>query len=324
MGVAGKKKIPLKSIYINCKLRRTADTEYRLVAELCRRLGRAVPSTGLPTEEVYKKFHTALEDQKAGLILVLDEVDQLIKKAGDNILYTLIRINEEVKNVHLSLVGISNDLSFIDNIDPRARSSLSEEELVFPPYNAFQLQNILKQRCKLAFRVGVLRPGVIEKCAAFAAREHGDARRALELMRVAGEIAERASEKKVDIKHLDEAEDKIDQDRFTNLVSTQPKQHQVTLYAILIIDSKKGKKIFTGEVYSCYKELCENQGMRPLTQRRISDIIAEFDMLGLINAKVISKGRYGRTKEISMAVPPTLAGKIRKELEEHIGLTGRG
>lgn len=318
--VAQKAKVPLKTIYINCKLKRSADTEYRLIAELCRSFGKAIPPTGLPTQEVYDKFHKALKHHKTTTIIILDEIDQLVKKTGDNILYSLIRINEEIKEGQLSVIGISNDLTFIDNIDPRVRSSLSEEEIIFSPYNAFQLQNILKQRCKGAFKEDSLAPGVIEKCAAYAAREHGDARRALELIRVAGELAERENNQKVTINHLDKAEEKIDRDRFTDTVATQPKQHQLTLYAVLSLNPGKNSHLFTGEVYTLYKELCAKQGLRPLTQRRVSDIIAEFDMLGFIHARVISKGRYGRTREISIAIPTPLRVKIKDQLRDQLSL----
>src|SRR3989344_1753590 len=116
-----------------------------------------------------------------------------LKKVGDGVLYNLTRINSGLKNCELSIIGISNDLLFTDNLDPRIKSSLSEEELVFPPYNAIQLQDILRERSKIAFRPNVVEEGVIQKCAAYAAREHGDARRALELLRVAGELAERSN-----------------------------------------------------------------------------------------------------------------------------------
>ena len=126
----------------------------------------------------------------------MDEIDQAIKKISDNFLYTLTRLNTDLKNAQISLVGISNSLTFMDNLDPRVRSSLGEEELIFPPYNALQIQDILKERSDKSFSDGVLDEGVIAKCAAFAAREHGDARRALDLLRVAGELAERGGEKK--------------------------------------------------------------------------------------------------------------------------------
>ncbi len=318
--LASQTNIPIKIVYINCKLKKVADTEYRLVAQISRKLGKEIPATGLPTEEVYNIFYKAIDHQKQVVILLLDEIDQLVKKSGDEILYNLTRINSELINAQLGIVGISNDILFADNLDPRVKSSLSEEELVFPPYNALQIQDILKQRAKNAFNENTLEQGVIEKCAAYAAREHGDARRALELLRVAGEIAEREDSTKVSIKHIDKAEDKIERDKIYDVIITQPKQSQLTLYSILNIHEQKQTFIFTGEVYELYKKLCDKVKLRPLTQRRISDIVAELDMLGIINVSVISKGRYGRTREISLAIPETILPKIKSILTKSLDI----
>ena len=171
-----------------------ANTEYRLIAELARFFGEEVASTGLPTDEVYKIFLKALDKEKVLFIIILDEIDQLLHKAGNEILYSLTRINPQLENSEIGLIGISNDLMFTDNLDPRVKSSLSEEEILFPPYNAIQLQAILKVRAAKAFRKEAIAEGVLEKCAAYAAREHGDARRALELLRVSGELTERKNE----------------------------------------------------------------------------------------------------------------------------------
>ena len=314
-----KNKLDVNIFYLNCKMKKVSDTEYRLIAELARGFGAKVPATGLPTEEVYKIFIDTIDSKDQLLILILDEIDQLVKKVGDGILYNLTRLNAELKNCEMAFVGISNDLTFTESLDPRVKSSLSEEELVFPPYNAIQLQDILKQRAKDAFRKDVIEEGVIEKCAAYAAREHGDARRALELLRVAGELAERDNSEKVSIKYIDEGENKIERDRVLDIIKTQPKQQQLTTYSILEFHDK-GKKIFTGEIFEYYIDLCRQVGLKPLTQRRISDIIAELDMLGIINARVISKGRYGRTREIQVLIPSSNLVKIKQALKEGLGL----
>jgi cell division control protein 6 len=316
LDVASKRDIPLKILYVNCKLKKVADTEYRLIAHLCRELGQEIPITGLPTDEVYKIFFNLIDSDERLVLLVLDEIDQLVAKAGDEAIYNLTRINSELKKSQISLVGISNDIMFANNLDPRIKSSLSEEELVFPPYNAVQIQDILKQRAKEAFKKEVLEQGLIEKCAAYAAREHGDARRALELMRVAGEIAERKGSDKVLIKHLDDAEEKIEKDKTLDIIRTQPKQFHAVLYSILSLHDKRNDIIFTGEVYDLYKGICLQSNIHPLTQRRVSDIVAELDMLGIINAKVISKGRYGRTREITISLPMNLKPKINKIIKD--------
>ena len=320
MKIANSKNLPLDILYVNCKLKKVADTEYRLIAELARNFGKAIPSTGLPTDEVYKIFYNALEDSKKTIVIILDEIDQLIKKTGDELIYNLTRINSELKNSTMSIVGISNVLTFMNDLDSRVKSSLSEEEILFPPYNAVQIQEILKKRSVLAFRKKVLEQGVIEKCSAYAARDHGDARRALELLRVAGELAERKNQKNIKIDNIDEAEDKMEKDNVLELIKNQPKQFQATLYSIMLNKSSSKKKFFTGDIYETYKDVCIKIGLRPLTQRRISDIIAEVDMIGLINCRVLSKGRYGRTREITLSVPQTTETKIMGILIESLEL----
>ncbi len=319
--VAKQRELSIKICYLNCKLKKIADTEYRLIAQIVREFGKEIPPTGLPTEEVYNIFCSTLEKEKLILILILDEIDELAKRPTDEILYNLTRINTSFKHSQLSIIGLSNNLVFADNLDPRVKSSLSEEEVIFPPYNALQLQQILKQRAEKAFHSGKLEEGLIEKCSAYAAREHGDARRAIELLRVAAEIAEREDFAKVKISHLDEAEDKIEKDKILDLISTQPRQFQLILYVIIQIYEKRKDTVFTGEVYERYKGICMQTAMRPLTQRRVSDVIGEFDMLGLINAKVISKGRYGRTREITLSLSIPSIPKIKKILAEELDLT---
>jgi archaeal cell division control protein 6 len=318
----------LKLLYVNCKLRKVADTEYRIIAELIRALGGSVPDTGLPTDAVYNKFIDLIDNKKQMVILVLDEIDQAVKKISDGFIYTLTRMNSELKNAQISLIGISNSLTFMDNLDPRVRSSLGEEELVFPPYNALQLQEILRKRAESAFNKGVVESGVIEKCAAFAAKEHGDARRALDLLRVAGELAERGGEKKIKQKHIDSANDKIEKDKMLDIIENEPTQFQLVLWAIMELSGERGRQqklsgdsaIFTGDVYSKYEEVCGKTGNEVLTQRRVSDILAEFDMLGLIGARVVSKGRGGRMREIKLGLAPGIKEKATDMLKEKLGV----
>jgi cell division control protein 6 len=163
----------IKVVYVNCKMRHTADTEYRLLAHLAKELGKDVPFTGLPTDMVYQTVFKAVDSVQQSIILIVDEIDSLVQKAGDGMLYTLTRINGDLKHSKLSIVGITNDLSFTDRLDPRVRSSLGEEEMVFPPYNAVQLQDILRERVALAANKGSIADGVIEKWAGVAQRGRG-------------------------------------------------------------------------------------------------------------------------------------------------------
>ncbi len=309
--VAAEEEIDLNILYINCKMKKVADTEYRLLAKLARQLGEDVPSTGLPTDEIYNRFFEALKDQKGVVIIALDEIDALVKKVGDEFLYNLTRINDDLEETRVSILGISNDLNFTEYMDSRVKSSLSEEEIIFPPYNALELTEILRERTKKGFVDNVLGDGVISKCSALAAQEHGDARRALDLIRVAGELAERTNDERIEKAHVDKAQDKIERDRVVETVRSQPKHSKLVLYTILDM-TEEDEEIATGDVYSEYKELCKDVDVSELTQRRVSGLISELDMLGVINAKVISKGRYGRTRQISV----DLSEDIRNQIEE--------
>jgi cell division control protein 6 len=262
-----------------------------------------VPMTGWPTDRVYQTFFDAVDYHERVVVIMLDEIDKLVEKSGDDTLYNLSRMNSELANSRVSIMGISNDLKFTDFLDPRVKSSLGEEEIVFPPYDATQLRDILQHRSEIAFKSDTLSEDVIPLCAAFAAQEHGDARRALDLLRTAGELAERDRTETVDEKHVRHAQEKIELDRVVEVVRTLPTQSKLVLYAIILLEKNGVHNINTGEVFNIYKRLAQEIDADVLTQRRVTDLISELDMLGIVNAVVVSKGRYGRTKEISLSVP---------------------
>ncbi|MFH1101748.1 MAG: ORC1-type DNA replication protein [Methanobacteriota archaeon] len=303
-------------IYLNCEV---VDTQYRLLQNIANQFiqewNEHIPFTGWPTDEVYSKVQ-AMMDKDAGVnIVVLDEVDKL---KGDEALYNLSRINSELKNAKVSVIGISNDLKFTEFLDPRVKSSLGEENVVFYPYDARQLQDILKHRVSTALKPNCIEDDVIPLCAALAAQEHGDARRALDLLRVSAELAERQKTTKVTTRHVRQAQHKIELDHITEVVRTLPNQSKLILFSSLIIDKQSKKAgatsaMTTGEVFEIYRDLCKKARYDCLTQRRITDLISELDMLGIINARVISKGRYGRTREINI---PSSSNELLEVLQE--------
>ncbi|WP_434520973.1 AAA family ATPase [Halorubrum sp. AS12] len=289
-----------------------AGTEFDLVEELDDRIEtleedademEEVPMTGWPTDRVYSTFFEAVDYHERVVVIMLDEIDKLVEKSGDDTLYNLSRMNSELDRSRISIMGISNDLKFTDFLDPRVKSSLGEEEIVFPPYDANQLRDILQHRADTAFKPDALTDDVIPLCAAFAAQEHGDARRALDLLRTAGELAERSQAEIVAEKHVRQAQDKIELDRVVEVVRTLPTQSKIVLFAVILLEKNGVHNINTGEVFNIYKRLCEEIDADVLTQRRVTDLISELDMLGIVNAVVVSKGRYGRTKEMGLSVP---------------------
>lgn len=299
--------------FVNTK---TANTAYKVLYEIAEDMGinkvekkLQVYFTGLSMGEATDRILDFIQKKKFHVILVMDEIDSLVEKNGDDILYNFTRANERIsEGGFISLIGISNSLTFKDKLDPRVRSSLSEEEMVFNPYTIEQLQRILSDRSKLAFNDDTVSDAAINLCAAMAGKENGDARRAIDLLRVAAEIAERERVFKVEEKHIRLAQEKIERD--TNYEVLKNSTTHTKLVIVAIIKSKNGN---TGEVYEIYSSLCTNSEQEPLTQRRITQIISELDQLGLITSNVVSQGRYGRSQRIKITIPTLTVKEALKE-----------
>jgi cell division control protein 6 len=291
---------PVKFCYVNCRM---VGSEYRIFANLSQNIGMAVPFTGLSVGEVFDRFRNGLDASRTIFIAVLDEVDALIKNRGDSLLYELTRINETLHKSKVSIIGISNDLRLKEFLDPRVFSSLSEEEMVFRPYDASELRNILLERSKLSFREGALSEAALSICSALAAAEHGDARRALDLLRVAGEVAERQGAPIITEEHVREAEKHIEHNRVVDALQNLTLHSKLVLLSVYHLNKSSAT---TGEIYDIYTELCSELGAGLLTQRRLGTLVNELDAMGLLNAKVVSMGRYGRTKKIRLEISRTL------------------
>jgi cell division control protein 6 len=286
--------------YINCRM---IGSEYRVFANLSQSVGITIPFTGLSVGEVFDRFRTSLDSSKIIFIIVLDEIDVMIKDRGDSFMYELTRINETLSKSKVSIIGISNDLRLKEFLDPRVFSSLSEEELVFRPYDAEELRNILLERSKLSFREGVLSDPALSVCSALAAAEDGDARRALDLLRVAGEVAERQGAKVITEEHVRQAEKHIEHNRVVEALKNLTLHSKLVLLSVYHLNKPSAT---TGEIYDVYNELCGEFGAGLLTQRRLGTLINELDAMGLVNAKVVSMGRYGRTKKIRLEISKSL------------------
>ncbi|MDY6985659.1 MAG: ORC1-type DNA replication protein [Candidatus Thermoplasmatota archaeon] len=292
---------PVEFIYINCQV---VDTQYRVLTHITnqfiKKWDERVPFTGWPTDEVYSKLMECIDRFGGAVTIVLDEIDKLVMKSGDDLLYNLSRINSDLKIAKASIIGISNDLRFTELLDPRVKSSLGEEEMIFPSYNADEIKDILEKRACLAFKDDVIAPGVISLISALAAQEHGDARRALDLLRIAAESAERDGSARVEESHVYEALERIESDRICEVLRTLPTQSKLILISTIKGEELKGGSLTTGEAYEVYKQMCNTSGYPVLTERRVTELISELDMLGIIEARVVSFGKYGRTKEIKV------------------------
>lgn len=304
-------KMDVKVLFINAK---TAGSAYKILFEIAEELGinkqqeKQVHFTGLSMGEATDRILQYIQKKKLSVVLVIDEIDSLVDKSGDDILYNFTRANQKMKGGFITLIGISNSLTFKDKLDPRVRSSLSEEELVFNPYTVDQLRRILHERTIGSFNEGVVSDAAINLCAAIAGREHGDARKAIDLLRVSAELAEREGATRVEEKHVRAGEDRIERDAPFIALKNATTHNKLVILAIL-----KSKSGTTGNVHDTYLALCKHVEQKPLTQRRMTQIISELELQGLLSTDIVNQGRYGRSQKIKITVPVVTVKEALKE-----------
>ena len=308
-----KTNFPIRLVYGNSK---EETTLYGLLVDFGRQLGlseKELPTTGLSISEVFKRLLRIIDKNSLNTVFIIDEIDflaHLVSKSKNDILYQLTRSNDRIKNGSLSLIGISNDLTFKDRLDPRVISSLGEEEIVFTNYSVNQIHKILEDRIQLAFVEGAVEEPALNLCAAMAGREHGDARRAIDLLRVAGEIAEREQEEKVSEEHIRRASQKMEEDKETAALQSYPLHEKLIILAVMRAGGSS-----TGEIFTAYKELCKSVRQKELTQRRMTQMLSDIELSGIISGRIVHQGIHGRTKKFKLTISPeTIKQTLKKDL----------
>ena len=296
---------------------------YNVLVDLGRQLGLKskkttddklwLPNTGLSISEVFNRILYSIEKNKTNTVFLIDEIDHLAKlidKTGKDILYSITRANLKLKNGSLSLIGISNDVRFKEQLDPRVISTLSEEELVFPAYVTNEIKEILEDRIPLAFEENSISGGALNLCASMACREHGDARRAIKLLDVAAKTAELNQDVSITDEHIRLAAQKIEIDKESQQLNAFSLHEK-----LLVITIMKSPNISTGDVYSGYKSLCKTTHQNTLTQRRTTQMLNEIELSGLITGKMIHQGIHGNTKKFNLTVSSDLVKNTLKSNE---------
>ena len=201
------------------------------------------------------------------------------------------------------MVGISNDLTFKEKLDPRVISSLGEEEIVFTNYNVEQIKKILEERINESFIEDAVEEPALNLCAALAGGEHGDARRAIDLLRVSTLRAEMSQSSCIEIEHIQSAHKQVEHERVIGLLQGLPLHQKLTLTSIIINERNGILTQTTGTIWETYVQACNLAGMKPLTSRSVSSIINGFHSASLAHVKNVSLGRRGRTKHVSSLIP---------------------
>ena len=265
---------------------------------------------GMPTEYMQTMIVEDLADYSGFLCLLIDEADN-IKPTPNELLTFLGKTLPRKVSCRIILIMLTNRLNWERNLDPRVLSFLKKADIIFEPYDAMDLLEILKLRVEKALDPEKVSEPAIRKVAAYASRETGDARKAVNLLAKAARVAEeesgRLTEKEVDI-----AEERIEIDKSDELIRSLATQQYLALLACYSSFKAQSRKISTGEAYGVYRAICGKEDTRPLTQRRFSDMISFLDLYGLVNARLVTKGRFGNTREISGSLPPEVIGRFLK------------
>ncbi len=309
MAVKKKYGASVECVYTNCRI---LNTKYQVMLKVAEYCYPEESFLGFPFSHLFQKVVDYVQSNNLSMILVLDEVDKV--KNLDDLIYTITRANDELAAGRISMIGISNNINFKDSLDPRSKSALFEDELVFPPYNAEELKDILEQRVKLGFKPGAVDESAINLASALAANESGDARYALRLLFKAGEIADEMGDQKVTDKHVNLARKGVENEIVYNVIKTLPEHQKILLYAIAQLSKEGGhyarldgtvaeNVLFTGEVYDRYNRICRVLGREPRTARWCKEYMNELEMLGLITTTLSGKGVRGNTTLIRLAYP---------------------
>ncbi len=311
--------------YINCQIN---DSQYSVLVTLVNLFSadseENIPLSGWPLDRIYSELVSRIKRSSRPLLVVLDEIDRMIAKSGSDSLYVILKLGDDVDGQSCSIIGITNDTSFSERLDSRVRSRLNQESMLLPPYNASELKDILSYRTKGILREGSLEESALNLCAAIAAREHGDARKALDLLRVAIDITIRNSSLVITDKEVIAARERLEIDILRETVKSLPLHTQIVLLSCVVTQEVTRRPSFTGEISRNYSEICQELGSSPLSNRRVSDLISDLDDIGLISTRIQSMGRNGRSKLIQLEENGDQLKKYLMEVDSLSSFVGAG
>ena len=290
---------------INCQPINTLDQAvYELVQTVAQDVGTevGVPETGVSTKRKYRRLYELINEHYDSVIFILDEIDLLVGRrendepAYSKLLYQLSRASNtnEIEG-RVSVAALTNDPKFMEDIDGRAESSFNPRDVYFPDYDANQLREILENR-RDAFRQNALEDDVIPLVAAFAAQSHGDARKAIDLFRGAGDLADERGDEVVTEDHVRESQEEIDKDRSLKLVEGLTTQKKVSLYATAAVahhSNRTGSSVPSPVGFKVYQWVTNELDADQMTRETYVKYVKELSTYGLISTSRKSRGRGG-------------------------------
>ncbi len=263
---------------------------------------------GIALDHMEETIIQTLNGRDGFVCVLVDEADNVTTDT-DLFLTFLAKTLPKKAAPKLFYVFLTNRVEWEKTLDPRILSVLKKTDLIFEPYDAMDLVEILRLRVEKALDGSKVEEGAVSKIAAFASRETGDARKAVELLAKAVKLAEEGSGRLTEAE-VDAAERSLELDKTEELIRSLARQQQLALQACYLGFAQRRGRLSTGDAFQVYADLCKAQGTTAISQRRFSDMLNFLDLYGLVNATVISKGRFGKTREMSPSLPAEVAGRL--------------
>jgi cell division control protein 6 len=243
---------------------------------------------------------------------VLDEFDVLsYDKRGkpSDFIYKLLVMEEKLreKGYLMCIIAISNNVMSDYEINDRVRSRIGTSEVFFEPYKPQAVLVMLKNRAEKAFSETVDSEKLRYR-EAHSSEEHADARRAIDLLRIAAEIARKRGEK-ISKKHIDQSVGQLQKDRISTTLSSASYHLKLAAAALARISYLK-EEVWrsTSTLYDQYRHIISKDG-KQLTYRRFSELLTELENMGLVVSHTSSKGRHGYGTQYKLVVSPEIVGK---------------
>lgn len=313
--------VNVTTVRTNCE---DLSTSYQVAIQLINELRASedqLKPTGYPRRQVNEWLWDELDSIGGTIVIVLDEVDHI---EDDSILYQIprARANGNLSESKVGIIGISNNFKYRERLSSKVQSSLCEKEIQFPAYDAGELRDILHQRAEIAFHNGVVPREVIAKCAAFGAKDAGDARQSLDLLMEAGDIAVKETVTELTEAHVDAARIALERSRIVDGVAGLTRHGHLVLYAAVMLHEEGDTPVRARTVQDRYEAVCDRAATDALVPRRMRDHLNELAMLGIANRVERNKGEFGgRYYEYALDTNPDLLLEALDETVDVVGVT---
>ncbi len=309
--VLAKKGKRLETVHVNCRRRKSASLA---MLGILNHFEPHYPERGFSVGEMMSDLRKHLERRDCHLVVILDEVDALLRADGSNLVYDLTRFNDETGQrwVGISLVLISQQY-VLDQLDDAALSTFKRSNVhEITPYGRQEMEDIIAQRADMAFLKGTVDPESVSLIADIAGEAPGgarsgpgDARLGIELLWKSGVLADDESVDLVTPEHVRAAKAETYSVVTETKLRNQPKHPLIVLLALARrLQRDGGAYCTTGNLESTYGLICEEYGEEARGHTQFWKYLKQLEDAGFLYARMSGKGQAGTTQYLSLPDVP--------------------